>query len=61
MMDNSENGLQSCLRLWLRSLMVNLSEIFRKYGYDTNNDLIFNAIFFSYVNRIALLDKLALM
>ena len=42
---NSENGLGSRFRLQLRPHFINLNEIFRKCGYDTNQNFIFNAIF----------------
>ena len=43
---NSEKGLASHLRLWRMPHLVSLNEIFRKCGYDTNKNIIFDAIYF---------------
>ena len=47
-----ENGLESHLRLKLRPHFINLNEIFRKCVYDTNQNLLFNAIFI-HMNQLA--------
>ena len=42
---HSENGLGLRFRLQLRPQLINLNEIFRKCGHDTNQNLQFTAIF----------------
>ena len=49
---NSENGLRSRFRLMLKPHLINLNEIFIKCGYDTNQNLLFNAIFI-HTNQLA--------
>ena len=49
---HSENGLGSHFRLYLRPQLINLNEIFRKCVYDTNQNLLFNAIFI-HMNQLA--------
>ena len=42
---HSENGLGSRFRLQLRPQLINLNEIFRKCGHDTNLNLQSTAVF----------------
>ena len=49
---DSENGFGSRLRLQLRPHLVNLNEVFRKYGFDTNKNLVCIASYF-HINQLS--------